>query len=483
MRKNKFTLKHKIDLLFVFTIILIVATSFYAYKYVSNLTKVSGQAFASIQIKEKLSNLDQLLQNTHQLLKGQAAREADNLQKDYANQRELIETDISTLESLTSTDFRLGKEFQTTRSLFAEYFKTIEFSKVAIVFTKESISNRHDIFAKIQNRLSNLLSFIEQNLRSNSAKIDVINKDGYVVASILILALLLMGTGFYLKIRYDVKVCNKNEIELIIKLKELEQINKNNKRLFSVIAHDLRSPFHPILMIAEILMTGGDEVEKEEIIELGRKLKTTGDNVLSLLDNLLAWSRVRSGTLQIKSELFSLRDTVNEALTNLRMEAEKKEISDYNEVSENLWIITDHRILLLLLQNLISNAIKFTNKGGKIRITGKMENNNILISVIDTGIGMAPEIADNIFSASFNQSTLGTNNEKGSGLGLIFCKEYIELHSGKIWVVSQPEKGSTFSFTLPVKALSNDGDLFTCYKVKHAATSTNVGKNLISVRA
>ncbi|MDP3581664.1 MAG: ATP-binding protein, partial [Ignavibacteria bacterium] len=89
----------------------------------------------------------------------------------------------------------------------------------------------------------------------------------------------------------------------------------------------------------------------------------------------------------------------------------------------------------------------------------------------------------NIFFTSFNQSTLGTNNEKGSGLGLIFCKEYIELNSGKIWVESQPEKGSTFSFTLPVKALSNDGDLFTCYNVKHAATSTNVGKNLISVRA
>ncbi|KAF0139018.1 MAG: PAS/PAC sensor signal transduction histidine kinase [Stygiobacter sp.] len=358
MRKNKFPLESKIDLLFGFTILFIIVTAFYAYRYISNLTSLSGQAFVSIQMK-----------------------------------------------------------------------------------------------------------------------------DGLVVAAVLILTSLLILTALYLKIRYDVKVRNKKEAELVSKLEELELINKNNKKLFSVIAHDLRSPFHPILMIAEILMAGGEDVEKEEIIELGRKLKTTGDNVLSLLDNLLAWSRARSGTLHFKSELFSLRETINEAFANLKMESEKKGIFDYNEVSENLWIISDHRILLLLLQNLISNAIKFTHKGGKIRVTGKMENNNILISVIDTGVGMTPEITKTLFSSTFNQSTLGTSNEKGSGLGLLFCKEYIDLHSGKIWVESEPDKGSTFTFTLPVKALSNEGDLFTCYKVKHTSGNERVGRNLVSVRA
>lgn len=482
MRGNKIPLRRKIDFLFGFIILFILISSFYAYRHFSNLTAGSNLSIVLSEIKEKLADLNQLLKNTHGLLNDQTSRKAVNLQQDYINQRELIEKNISSLEFLSSANLKFQRELQSTRSLLTRYFETMEFSKVAIVFTKEGITIRQSLFAKIQDQLMYMRSGLEQDFMANTTKLDLIMKEGYVITSALILTLLLILTAFYLRLRYGIKIKNKKEAELIDKVEELEQINKNNKRVFSVIAHDLRSPFHPILMIAELLMAGGDEVEKDEIIELGRKLKTTGDNVLGLLDNLLAWSRARSGTLQFKSELFSLRETVNEAFTNLRMEAEKKEISDHNEVSENLWIISDHRILLLLLQNLISNALKFTQKGGKIRVTGKMENNNILISVIDTGIGMTTEIAKSLFTNSINPSSLGTDNEKGSGLGLLFCKEYVDLHSGKIWVESEPDKGSTFSFTIPVKALSNDGDLFTCYKVKHAST-TNVGKNLISVRA
>jgi signal transduction histidine kinase len=481
MIKIKFPVSTKIDFIFIFAALFLLLLALYIYNYIGNRFTATDQTASLLQIKNKITEIDTRLGKLQQTLNETHNARLNNAMWFYSEQQLLIDNDIVELKHISRNYSEPEFELYSFQTQLAEYYKNIESDKQPQQVNKVQLTNRNLLYEKVHASLANMKITVDQKINKNYKSIAVAKGKDSSVAIIIAITSLLILSGLYLILKHYTKQNSKQEKELKNKIEELEQINKNNKRQFSVIAHDLRGPFHPILMISEILMTGGDEIDRKEIIELGRKLKTTGESVLSLLDNLLVWSRARSGTLHLKSELFSLRDTVSQAFANLKMEAEKKEISDINEVSENLWIISDHNILLLLLQNLISNAIKFTNKGGKVRVTGKMENNNILVSVIDNGIGMTAEIAGSIFNSGLNHSTLGTNNEKGSGMGLIFCKEYVELHNGKIWVESKPALGSTFSFTIPAKALSQNGDLFTCYKVK-PSTKTRAGENLISVR-
>ncbi len=177
-------------------------------------------------------------------------------------------------------------------------------------------------------------------------------------------------------------------------------------------------------------------------------IKQSSQRAFDLLINLLEWARAQTDTLVFDPESFNLKDLINENITILSSNANQKAITFNQDIPDEVFVFADKQMISVVLRNLISNAIKFTQKGGEINISVKKNEKEILISVIDNGIGIEPERIKNLFHINKSFSTPGTNNEQGTGLGLILCKEFVEKHSGKIWAESKPGKGTVFYFTL-----------------------------------
>lgn len=230
---------------------------------------------------------------------------------------------------------------------------------------------------------------------------------------------------------------------------QLKEMNASKDKLFSIIAHDLRSPFHALLGISELLATEVEEFSKEEITKFAAELNNSLKNQFKLLENLLEWSRLQTGRMQYAPVKCNLSETVNEVTALLSGNALKKNILMESYITPNAFILADTNMLRSILQNLLANAIKFTKPGGKIELKATKENGMMKVSVKDTGVGIGKNNLIKIFRTDSTVTTPGTENEKGTGLGLLLCKEMIERHGGTISVESELEKGTTFFFTLP----------------------------------
>ena len=232
---------------------------------------------------------------------------------------------------------------------------------------------------------------------------------------------------------------------------ELKKLNATKDKFFSIIAHDLRSPFNHILGFTELLIENTQDFEVAETKKYLGIINSSAKNTLILLDNLLNWARSQTGKVSFKPEKIILASIVHEIfeLSNSRAKS-KNIILNFIEPGE-IVVFADPDMMKTILRNLISNAIKFTHPNGKIEVTALQDDNFIAIAVSDNGVGMKDETRKKLFDISTNITTRGTANEKGSGLGLILCKEFVEKHGGKIWIESEEGKGSDFKFTLPLK--------------------------------
>ena len=227
-------------------------------------------------------------------------------------------------------------------------------------------------------------------------------------------------------------------------------------KFFSIIAHDLRTPFNSILGFSELLVTQFDEFNNDEQKEYINIIHDNAEKIYKLVENLLLWSRSQRGILKFNPEeinIYSLSETITEIFKG---QAENKSITIINKISKKNIITADKGMLATILRNLISNAIKFTTKGGEIildseNIKTKNEQYFIEITINDSGVGISEEIQKDLFNIAKNVSTEGTENELGTGLGLILCKEFAEKHGGKINVKSKLGKGSEFILLLPKK--------------------------------
>jgi signal transduction histidine kinase len=220
--------------------------------------------------------------------------------------------------------------------------------------------------------------------------------------------------------------------------------------MFSIIAHDLRSPFHPLLGLSEMMNTEIDTLSREEIRKLCAEFNKLLRNQYNLLENLLNWSRMQAGKIEfrpIKLDLGLLTDTVFQLLL---ASAVKKSITLVNRISAPVILMADQTMLQSVIQNLVSNAIKFTDAGGQITLSARLLNNFYEISVSDSGVGISKENLRKIFDIETTFTSNGTANERGTGLGLLICKEMVEKHGGTIRVESEVGKGSTFIFTIPI---------------------------------
>jgi len=246
-------------------------------------------------------------------------------------------------------------------------------------------------------------------------------------------------------------VTEDKQLEISLKESEAKLIESNNtkNKIFNIIAHDLRSPFNAILGFSNLLLenyTRYDEKEKKKYIKV---VNNSANQAYNLLDNLLNWARTQIGKLVFNPKNQSLDKIFKEVTKLNKNNAKIKNIKLSYSLSEDINIYADYDMMEIILRNLISNAIKFTHKNGEVTINTEQDKHNVIISVSDTGVGIDQEKLQKIFNISEKTSTAGTENEKGTGLGLILCKEFVEKHGGKIWVESEIEKGSKFIFSIP----------------------------------
>ncbi|MEI7811509.1 MAG: hybrid sensor histidine kinase/response regulator [Ignavibacteria bacterium] len=231
---------------------------------------------------------------------------------------------------------------------------------------------------------------------------------------------------------------------------ELKGLILNRDKLFSIIANDLRSPFAGILGITGLMSEGFDELSKKELTQIGRAMYETSLNVYKLIENLLDWSRIQKGQIDYNPVEVNIYKIIEQSIHVIHQRAAQKGIVIFNEVSENIRINADELMLLIILKNLISNAVKFTTRGGTITITSdKSTSKEIIISIHDTGIGISADNVNRLFKIGENVKSNGTDGEPSAGLGLLLCKEFVEQHNGRIWLESEEKKGSTFYVALP----------------------------------
>ncbi len=251
-------------------------------------------------------------------------------------------------------------------------------------------------------------------------------------------------------INRDITDRKKAEAQIKLKNEELSKINSEKDRFFSIIAHDLRGPFNGFLGLSKLLAEDLPHLTQEEIKKMAGSMRDSATNLFRLLENLLEWSRLQRGITSFEPGQFLLMPMIAETMRPVMGEANKKEIEIRYKIPSDLEVFADEYMLASTIRNLASNAVKFTTKGGKVTISAKTTpGNSVEFSVRDTGIGMSPQMVDDLFRLDVQTNRRGTEDEPSSGLGLLLCKDFIEKHGGKIWVESEEGKGSTFYFTLP----------------------------------
>lgn len=256
--------------------------------------------------------------------------------------------------------------------------------------------------------------------------------------------------------RERAEAINSQYVELAenyaIATEQLEKLNQEKNKFFSIIAHDLRSPFTALLGFTTLLAQRIDKLEPAKVKDYAETINDSATRVFKLLENLLEWSRLQMDRIEHHPVDFPLGDVTGKTIEIFEPVAKDKDLT-LHENGDAPHVFADPHMVDAVIRNLVNNAIKFTPRGGAITITYDITPTNFVrVNITDTGVGMTPEIADKVFTLSDNITTQGTDGEKGTGLGLLLCKELVERNGGHIEVESVPDKGSTFRFTLPLEA-------------------------------
>ncbi|RJP61512.1 MAG: hypothetical protein C4539_19815 [Ignavibacteriales bacterium] len=341
-------------------------------------------------------------------------------------------------------EYEVNKDFKNALKYYKELY-----------MASDSLNNlnRHDFEKELQLKIETAGKQKQLDLLNENYNLEKTQQTYLVFVIILISILLVVGLISYLiKRNAHRNVIKKNNLiteqkEKLEKLNnELIQLNTEKDKVFSIIAHDLRTPFTALMGFSEVIKTELDNLSKEELKKFIDSIYLSSRNLYNLLENLLQWSRVNRGVYELSLEQFEINEVLESVIHVLNENAKLKRISIINEVQNNQLIFSDRLVINLVLRNIISNAIKFSNQGGRVKIMSGTSDGFVEISISDTGVGI-PELQLNRLFTNEVVSTNGTDNESGTGLGLILCKEMIEKSGGHIWVNSQVGKGSTFTFS------------------------------------
>ncbi|HEY9005386.1 MAG TPA: tetratricopeptide repeat-containing sensor histidine kinase [Ohtaekwangia sp.] len=266
----------------------------------------------------------------------------------------------------------------------------------------------------------------------------------------LSLVIVVLVTYLYIVKKRSNQVLQEANDKVQLQNVALQDLNATKDKFFSIISHDLRGPLNSLTSFSGLLINHTDSLSKEEIKMLAQDLDKSLKNLFALLENLLEWSRSQTGQIEFRSDKFDLATLLEENKELLKAQANNKKITIENTCHQEQPIYAHRNSVNTVVRNLISNAIKFTPEGGTITLGIKPQQDHVVVSIADNGVGMSKDIVAKLFRIDTKHTTKGTANEKGTGLGLILCKEFIEKNGGRIWVESEEGKGSVFLFTLPV---------------------------------
>jgi PAS domain S-box-containing protein len=268
-----------------------------------------------------------------------------------------------------------------------------------------------------------------------TSKIPLLNSAGEIIG--------VLGTYVDISERKQAEVELKNSYEQVTKL------NAEKDKFFSIIAHDLKSPFNGFIGLTGLMADKSEEFSQSEFIEHSKSLNNAAKNLYKLLENLLEWAQIQNGTIEYTPKNLHLSKFVSESIDTIYERALQKRITIINEIGNKEKVYADEKMISSVLRNLLSNAVKFTKMDGKIIVQSEQSNDAIKISVTDNGVGIPGNDVKKLFKIEEKVSSKGTEGELSTGLGLLLCKEFIEMHGGKIWAESEEGKGSCFRFTIP----------------------------------
>lgn len=310
-----------------------------------------------------------------------------------------------------------------------------------------SVQTRFEVSRKELDSERLLRENLEQSLKLER---DQNSRIAMILAFIVIIVLVgIFFKRYYFKARSIGKLEETNQLVEIQKA-ELEQLIQTKDRFLSIIAHDLKNPFTSLLGFADLAYSEFDEITDQEKRSYLGIIRQSSQHIYSLLDNLLTWSRAQSGRIDFNPEPVNLHEVVDSSIELVRTAAENKHIELFADFTKDVVVKADKNMLSTVLRNLLSNAIKFTPIGGSVTVSCKSSNGRAVLSVSDTGIGLDQDELSRLFKIDGNLKNPGTNNETGTGLGLILCQEFMNIHKSKIIADSTPGKGSVFSFSLDV---------------------------------
>jgi PAS domain S-box-containing protein len=248
----------------------------------------------------------------------------------------------------------------------------------------------------------------------------------------------------------DITIRKNTEVKLINHAEELEELNQSKDKFFSIISHDLRSPFNALLGISEYATKFFDDLSKEDIKESIKNIHSSAKKVYNLMQNLLEWTQIQTNGLEFEKRKIDLCEISKSILELYKEISNSKNIELTSDISNSIFLYADLYMIETILRNLVSNGIKFTHPGGSVSISAALKSDLVEVTVEDNGIGITPENQKKLFGIDKQYRMDGTANEKGTGLGLILCKDFVEKCNGTISVEGELNKGSKFTFTVPL---------------------------------
>lgn len=258
-----------------------------------------------------------------------------------------------------------------------------------------------------------------------------------------------LSNNEYITYIKDISAQKKAEEKMLSFTRELHEMNVSKDKFLSILSHDLKNPFNSLLGFTDILARNHKRFDEEKRDRIIHTLQSVTKNTYALLENLLTWVRSQSGKITIEISVCNLLHDSQEVISLLSEISAKKHIEIQNYIQADIDVFADSNMLKTIFRNLISNAIKYTPQHGQITLSAVVQAKYVVVSVTDTGHGISESAQKSLFKVGESKSTEGTEGEKGTGLGLLLCKEFIDLHGGNIWVENSSEQGTTFSFNLP----------------------------------
>ena len=315
----------------------------------------------------------------------------------------------------------------------------------------ETLFNKADL-DRVYNDIAQAI--IDDETHGENFEYNCIRKNGTIFPLLLDWQKVYNENGQFMGIKTsakDVSQLKKRELVAELEIQELKQSNITKDNLISIIGHDLKNPLTGIVGFSEMLGEEYLTISREQIKEYQTIIHRQSKSMFDLLENLLMWSRAQSGKIKVQPIEIDIRKMTESCFELLETAAVNKKISLVNNVPKTIRAYADSMMVLTVIRNLISNAIKFTPVGGRINVEGAVQVGNVIVSISDNGVGISPDKIEKVFENSQMTSSIGTLGEKGTGLGLYICKEFVEINDGRIWIESERNVGTTVFFTLPEK--------------------------------